>query len=134
MVTDIHMEVIRARSVCESDSRLARIVCGKLFQMPAGAINLLVIVTDQPLLTDTGLSSLLQRADSKDEEYFLKQGFVGSKGFLRYYNRLSGVLIRTEDALASASRLVWLNARATHPIPVDLRRMLETLPFVDRIP
>jgi len=128
-----HIEVTRVRSVCEQNAKLTGIVCGKLFQLPAGAINLLVIVTDQLLPKDMDVASLLQRADSKEEEYFLKQGFVSSRGFLRYYNRLSGVLLRTEDASADVSRLLWLNVRATHPLPSDLRRILETLPFVDRL-
>jgi len=126
-----NVEVTRVRSVRESGSKLAEIVCGKLSQMPASAINLLVVVMDHAVPKDADLLNLLKRADCKEEEYFLRQGFGGSKDFLRHCNRLSGVLVRAENSTADSSRLLWLNVRATHRIPGDLRRVLERLPFVD---
>ena len=129
-----NVEVTRVRAVRESSTKLAEIVCGKLSLMPVSAINLLVIEIAPALPTDFDLpsllSDLLKRAEGKEEAYFLRQGFGGSKDFLRYWNRLSGVLVGTENTDADTPRLLWPNLRAIHPLPGDLRRVLEGLPCV----
>jgi hypothetical protein len=111
-------------------SKLIDTVCGKLGQMLASMINVLVVIPDDGRLDNTdvkgAMARLQERAGRKEREFFARKGFSGVQDFYKYYHRLSGVLVRGSlDHGASERPILWVNAQARHPIPADLRVILQ---------
>jgi hypothetical protein len=111
-------------------SKLIDTVCGKLGQMLASMINVLVVIPDDGRLDNTdvmvAMARLQERAGRKEREFFARKGFSGPQDFYKYYHRLSGVLVRSSlDHGASKRPILWVNAQARHPIPADLRVILQ---------
>ena len=112
-------------------ARLADIVCGKLGQMVAGMINVLVVVAESnaALELDVGgaMLRLRQRAERKDPSLFARNGFQDASDFFTHYERLSGVLVRGASERAPRMRpILWENNRASHSIPARIRTILES--------
>ncbi|OLC00543.1 MAG: hypothetical protein AUI15_07210 [Actinobacteria bacterium 13_2_20CM_2_66_6] len=108
-------------------ARITRAVIDKLGQLPPSMINVLVLGSDGPALAADALAptmlGLQDRAARRDEVFFQRHGFAGSRDFLRHYQRLSGALwLGGEPGAARASR--WPNPQARHPLPADLARAL----------
>jgi hypothetical protein len=123
-----HVEVKRLRGL-SSDTRLADAICAKLGQLQSGAINVIVVGADND--SDTALdpavvlTSLRNRAERKDDDYFQRRDFRDSRDFLRHFQRLSAVIYRTEWMRPEASNTQhWSNLPARHPLPPELRRIL----------
>jgi hypothetical protein len=111
-------------------ARLADIVCGKLGQMLAGMINVLVVVPESnaALGIDVGgaMLQLRQRAERKDPGLFARYGFQDASDFFKRYERLSGVLVRgASERAPRISPILWENNRASHPIPARIRSILQ---------
>ena len=111
-------------------SKLIDTVCGKLGQMLASMINVLVVIPDDGRLDNTdvmvAMARLQERAGRKESEFFARKGFSGVQDFYKYYHRLSGVLVRGSlDHGADKRPILWVNAQARHPIPADLRVILQ---------
>ncbi len=154
-----HLEVTRRRArpgdssmapdgTGGEDARLAGALFAKLGQMQPGAINVLAVSTDgEPLAVDDVVAttrSLLLRAAGKEEAVFARHGFTGSRDFLHHYQRLSAVLLLSNDrtgdgregvALQRGDALrgadthapVWVNNQARHPIPGAILTILRRL-------
>ena len=127
-----NVEVRRLRGRASTDTpadpaRITRAVVDKLGQLPPSMINALVLGSDDPASATDALAPALlglqDRAAQKDETFFQKRGFAGSRDFLRHYQRLSGVLWLAGEPGASRGSL-WRNPQARHPLPVDLARAL----------
>jgi hypothetical protein len=111
-------------------SKLIDTVCGKLGQMLAGMINVLLVVVDDGRIDDidvmTAMARLQERAGRKELEFFARKGFSGAQEFFKYYHRLSGVLVRSPlEHGASKHPILWVNTQARRPIPTDLRAILQ---------
>ena len=125
-------EVTRVRGVQAGippePGKLAATLCAKLVQLQPGMINVLVVAADDAGYSGNELESLLlsalrllqERAEQKDEEYFTRRGFLGSRDFHRYFNRLSAIRLVAPDA----PPVLRLQPQARHPLPPDLANLL----------
>lgn len=122
-------------------SRLGEAVCEKLRQLPASAINVVLVGADAPATPDPATGSagsgadpldpaatvrrLARRAEAGDDDYFRGRGYRDARDFSRTLPRLSALLeqVRWRDAGAPAATL-WLNPQAKHPLPDDARKLL----------
>ena len=92
----------------------------KLRQLPPGVPNVIVIVgrADQGFPVDIGAAvrAIRARADAKDEAYFTRRAFEGTRQFYDRFLRLGAVVIwnRSEADRAAAA---WRNPSARIPVP-----------------
>lgn len=116
--------------------KLANTICVKLEQPQPSMINILVLAadgvphgsgdpsTDSGQALASGLQSavtlLQERVERKDDDFFARRGFLGSRDFLRHYSRLSAIRLVTPDAPPVLS----LQPQARHPLPTDLATIL----------
>lgn len=88
----------------------------KLRQLPPSMPNLLVIAIDGTTAADLDIHSavlgLRRRADAKDEPFFERRGFSGTRDFYVRFLRLSGVVVWCEGALGDARASLWANPSA----------------------
>src|SRR5438445_1835634 len=107
-------------------ARVVRAVSDKLGQLPPAMINMLFLGADGPLpaadVLEPAMRSLQERAAGKDEMFFERRGFTGTRDFQRHYQRLSGAVWLAGDKGATPS--LWRNPQARHPLPADLARAL----------
>ena len=117
------VEVTRLRGAPEP-GKLANTLCAKLEQLPPSMINILVLAADDaPYSGDDlarGLRLPQERAERKDDEFFIRRGFLGSRDFLKHYSRLSAIRLVAPDA----PPVLRLQPQARHPLPPDLATLL----------
>ena len=111
-------------------AKLADTVCGKLGQMLAGMINIVMVIPDDDSIDGDdiarAMARLRERAERKDGAFFSRYGFRDASDFFKHYQRLSGVLVRSTWAGATGSgALLWTNPQARHAIPADIRTILQ---------
>jgi hypothetical protein len=109
---------------------MAEIVGSKLSQMLPGMMNLLVIMADHQMMCelDVGkvMNHLKQRAEQKEPQLFQRLSFRGTSDFFKYYQRLSGVLLRsTGDHEPGKCPILWINNQTKHPLPAPICRILQ---------
>jgi hypothetical protein len=63
-------------------------------------------------------------AEQKDELFFTRRGFAGSRDFLKQYSRLSAAWFRGP---AGTPNVLWLNPIGKHRLPPELRTILQRL-------
>ncbi len=124
-----HIEVKRLRGP-GSEARLGDVVCAKLGQLLPAAINIIVIgadtLADWSLTPEHAMTALRDRAERKDNDYFTHRDFRDARDFLRQFQRLSGVVVRTGWRLPDGGEtLLWSNKLAQRPLPPELRRVFE---------
>jgi hypothetical protein len=94
---------------------------GKLRQMTAGMANLLVIAADgtraADLDVDGAVRALRSRADVKEESFFTRRGFTGTRDFHARFSRLGGVITWCEAGDGDARAEPWTNASARIALP-----------------
>jgi hypothetical protein len=117
-----NLEVTRLRHVPDG-TRLGVSVLAKLRQLPPSVPNVLVVAIDGDTADalDVGAATreLRARADAKEEAFFARRGFEGTREFYERYLRLSAVLVWCEVAAGDARAAVWTNRSAR--IAVDER-------------
>jgi hypothetical protein len=94
----------------------------KLRQLPPSMPNLLVIAIDATsaaaLDIETAVLGIRRRADDKDEPFFERRGFAGTRDFYARFLRLSGTVAWCEGAKAGDARAsLWANPSARIPLP-----------------
>jgi hypothetical protein len=93
----------------------------KLRQLPPSAPNavLLAIEGDRAAAFDVAAATraLRARADAKDEDFFSRRGFAGTRGFYERYLRLGAVLVWCEGAAGEARATLWTNPSARIAVP-----------------
>lgn len=122
------VEVTRLRGMQAEAStgpgKLVNTLCAKLAQLPPSMINLLVLAADNALYGEDelarGLQLLHERAQWKDDAFFTRRGFRGTRDFLTHYHRLSAIRLLVPDA----SPILHLQVQARHPMPPDLAACL----------
>jgi hypothetical protein len=104
--------------------RIIDTLCHKLFQLPASAINVVVIGLEDGPLGDESLgiamAALKKRVETRDAVFFARHHFRDASDFFRRFERLSGAVVRQlGDARAdgASSYVLWLNPQARHPLP-----------------
>jgi hypothetical protein len=132
-----NVEVTRIRMVTQPapdqqtlNGRLGETVCSKLGQMIVGMPNVVAVVVDSRMFTHlhvgTALLQLKQRAEGHDPRLFAWYGFSSPADFVKQYQRLSAVLVRTAmDDAAPRPPLLWVNPQARHPLPAPIRIILQ---------
>jgi len=110
--------------------RLADNVSSKLSQMLPGMMNLLVIMADHQRIgeldVDKVMNQLKQRAEQKDSQLFRRHRFRSTADFFKYYQRLSGVLLRNPgNDKSGKSPILWLNNQTKHPLPAPICTILQ---------
>jgi|SRR5436190_3166092 len=134
--TRFDVEVTRLRGLEAGEfpepGKLANTLAVKLKQLPPSMINILVLVADNAKPDGDGPSTdpeqalvsalrlLQERAERKDDEFFVRRGFLGARDFFRYYGRLSAIRLVTPDA----PPLLRLQPQGRHPLPPDLANLL----------
>lgn len=104
----------------------------KLRQLPPSVPNVLLIAMDGGRANGfdvTGaVRELRARADAKEEEFFQRRGFEGTRDFYHRFLRLGAVVTWCEDGPAGARVRSWENGSARIPVsPPALRACLAAL-------
>jgi hypothetical protein len=125
--TRFDVEVTRLRGGdggAPEPGKLAGTLCAKLLQMPPSMINVLALDVPDASYTEEdlagGLRILMERAEHKDDEYFTRRGYLGTRDFFKYYSRLSAVRLVTP----AGPPILRLQQGARHPLPPDLANIL----------
>jgi hypothetical protein len=110
--------------------RLAEIVGSKLGQMLPSMMNLLVVMADHQTLCELEvgkvMNQLKQRAEQKEPQLFRRHSFRDTSDFFKYYQRLSGVLLRsTGKPEAGKCPILWINNQTKHPLPGPICTILQ---------
>ena len=130
--TPFNVEVRRLRGV-ESEGedaearmgKLVAVLCDKVGQMPPGIINLLWLRAERDISEDDvgrAATTLRQRAERKDEDFFTRRGFANAADFLKQFRQLSGIVLRPSGANA-----LWLNSLARHNAPPEIMTAIQRL-------
>lgn len=123
-----NVEVARLRGgpadAAPEPHKLGYILCAKLGQFPPGMINILVLAAEDTPYGGEDLAGALRllqdRAEHRDDPFFIRRGFLGYRDFLKQYSRLSGVRLLGPDA----PPVFRLYPQARHPLPPDLATIL----------
>jgi hypothetical protein len=114
-----NLEVTRLRRVPDATG-LGAPLLAKLRQLPPSSPNAVLIAiggsTAEALDVAAATRALRSRADAKDETFFARRGFEGTRGFYERYLRLSGVLVWCEGAVGEARATLWINRSARIPL------------------
>lgn len=126
-----NLEVTRLHRVPDATS-LGAPLLAKLRQLPPSSPNavLVAIGGDAAEAVDVAATTnaLRSRADAKDEAFFNRRGFDGTRGFYDRYLRLGAVFVWSEDAAGDARATLWMNRSARIPLPEqDARASLRCL-------
>jgi hypothetical protein len=110
--------------------RLAEIVGNKLSLMLPSMMNLLVIMADHQALCELEvgkvMNQLKQRAEQKEPQLLQRHRFRDTSDFFKYYQRLSGVLLRsTGHDETGKCPILWLNNQTKHPLPAPVWTILQ---------
>lgn len=93
----------------------------KLRQLPPSAPNALLVAmegdTAAAFDVATAIRGLRARADRKDESFFLRRGFDGTRGFYERFLRLGGVIVWCEAAAGDERAALWTNGSARIALP-----------------
>ena len=135
--TSINVEVKRLRiSSLEQSAdersmttKLINSVCDKLGQMPPSVINVLTLVADGQTYgpNDLGMTMgiLKDRVAQRDEDFFVRRGFLGSRDYQRQLQRLSAILVRSRASGGYDNpSLLWTNPEAKHQLTREMSNLL----------
>jgi hypothetical protein len=116
----IACEVTRMRRP-PSEVRDGGPVLTKLRQLRPSIPNVLIIAIDgrraDELDVEGGVLWLRRRADAKDEAFFVRHGFTGTRDFYARFLRLSAVITWCEAAAGEARAGGWTNLSARIAVP-----------------
>jgi hypothetical protein len=119
------LEVTRHRSDPGSTTHAGPLLA-KLRQLQPSIANVLVIGVEGPsaetLDVTGGIRALRDRADAKDEAFFRRRGFDGTREFYHRFLRLGAVLVWAERANAGQRVGAWENPSARIPPPLSALR------------
>jgi hypothetical protein len=102
-------------------------ILAKLRQLPPSASNVLVVAVDgRDGAPDPGpsLRDLRERADRRDDAFFVARGLDGAAAFNAGLLRIAAVIAWAEGASGSARVASWANAGARIPLPQPTLRAL----------
>lgn len=115
-----NVEVTRMRRP-PSDVRDGGPLLAKLRQLPTSMPNALVVRIDgadaRALNVERAVAELRRRADAKDEAFFRRRGFEGTREFYARFLRLGGVVAWCETAADDGRARLWTNPSARIALP-----------------
>lgn len=110
------------------EERLADAICSKLGQLLPQRSNVLILGVEVPLPSQKDLQALMlriqQRAEARDSILWRRYGFRDRAEFIRHYQRLSEVLVRSSQLQPQEPSVAWVNPQAKHPLPGKVRTVL----------
>jgi len=126
--TICHIEIKNVRAEL-SLAKWTEVLCAKLGQLPAGAINVLLVGTGTQIVescsAESAVRKLGQAAKAGENSTFQRYGLTGARDYSRQIAHLSGVLrVADWDLDSSAQFSLWHNPTARHALPPDLARAL----------
>ena len=116
------LEVTRLRRVPDATvTAFGAPLLAKLRQLPPSVANAVLVAvegdTAKALDVEAATRALRSRADSKDETFFARRGFKGTRGFYERYLRLGAVFVWSEGAVGDARATLWINRSARIALP-----------------
>ncbi len=125
--TPCNIEVTRHRSADDTEAstdptaKFMETLCDKVGQMPTGEVNVLVIYAPDADRDDlvAAANNVRLLSERKDEDYFTRRGFKDARTFIRQFQNLGAVVLKT------ASVFIWTNSLAKKPLPNDLHKALQ---------
>lgn len=115
-----NLEVTRPRRVPDATA-LGGLLLAKLRQLQPSAPNALLVAiggdTAEAVDVDAAARALRARADAKDEAFFTRRRFEGTREFYERYLRLSAVIVWCEGAAGDARAALWNNRSARIALP-----------------
>jgi hypothetical protein len=118
--TTFNLEVTRLHRVPDA-TRFGESLLAKLRQLPPSLSNVLVVAiegdTAEALDVAATVRGLRARADAKDEAFFARRGFEGTREFYERYLRLAAVIVWCEGATGDARAAMWTNRSARIALP-----------------
>ncbi len=122
-----NVEVTRSRRVPDPDA-IGGVILAKLRQLPPSVPNLLLIaVADgRADALDVGASvrAVRSRADARDDAFFERRGFDGTRTFFDQFLRLGGVVTWCEAGSGDARAALWTNGSARIAVPDQAARAI----------
>jgi hypothetical protein len=127
ILCNVEVTCLQIPAPASDGKRLLGTICEKLGQLPAGAINVLALVTPEPAYQVEDVVRAMQGSTSQmkpeEERYIIQRGFRSARDFRQQAQRLSAVLLRWGEA-AEQSGGLWNNPAARHVLPAALARLL----------
>lgn len=98
----------------------------KLRQLPPSAPNALLVAIEGESAEALDVAATIRRlraqADAKDESFFARRGFDGTRGFYERFLRLGAVLVWCEGAAGDQRAALWTNGSARIALPDRVAR------------
>jgi len=120
-----NVEVTRLRRVPDATA-VGAAVLAKLHQLPPSVPNAVVLAIDGVAADAVDIAAATQglrgRADAKDEAWFGRRGFDGTRGFYERYLRLGAVFAWNELEDGERRAAVWANRSARIALPEPAAR------------
>ena len=110
-----NLEVTRPRRTDAS-----RPILAKLRQLPTGGANVLLLAKPaEPASWNVGAAvrAIRTKADAKEEEFFTRRGFAGTRDFYDRFLRLGAVITWSEPTANPGGADAWVNGSARIPVP-----------------
>lgn len=115
-----NLEVTRQRRTPETNGYGGPLL-PKLRQLPPSTPNALLVAIEgegaDAFDVASATRALRARADTKDEEFFARRGFDGTRGFYERFLRLAAVIVWCEGAAGEARAALWTNGSARIALP-----------------
>jgi hypothetical protein len=97
-----------------------RPILAKLRQLPTADANVLLLALPAEAASwDVGVAvrAIRSRADAKEEEFFTRRGFAGTRDFYDRFLRLGAVITWSEPTTNPGAADAWVNGSARIPVP-----------------
>lgn len=110
-----NLEVTRPRG-----TNASRPILAKLRQLPIGHANVLLLAVPAASASwDVAIAvrDIRSRADAKEEEFFSRRGFAGTRDFYDRFLRLGAVITWSEPTASPGGADAWVNGSVRIPAP-----------------
>ncbi len=115
-----NVEVTRLRHL-PGAAGLGGALLAKLRQLPPSAPNAIVVAIDAEDAAAFDVAGAVQAlrtmADRKDEAFFVRRGFDGTRAFYDRFLRLGATVVWCERATSEARAALWINRSARIAVP-----------------
>ncbi len=119
--------------------RLTDVVCDKFAQLSPATPNILWVWSESRVIHELDVGQVMldlkRRAEQRDAGLFSRYGYGKPADLIRYYQRVSAILVQSLHAQGPhRSPLWWQNNDARHPIPPRVVNLLRALITADTSP
>jgi hypothetical protein len=116
---------------------LVDVVCDKFGQLSPDTPNILWVWSESRVMPELDIGQVVlglkRRVEQRDADLFARYGFAKPADFLRYYQRVSAILVQSlYEPGPDRSFLLWQNKDTRHPLPSKVATLLRSLISADR--